>query len=428
MSPADTGTYWIIIMITGMTLALAAAVVGAVVVNQRNRLRHNQEKLDLVLAGERRYHDLFHGVSDVVYVHTLAGEIVEINQRGAEILNTPPDDLRSRNIREFLPEKYRAAYERYLDTLRTATEEVKGHLPYRSRVGRELVVLEFSGSLYGAGIDGAATVRGIARDVTDHFRLLKAHRRMEEKTKALLSAAILAQRKLSSLSHGILRMQEDDRRRIGRELHDEVGQLLVAVGVNLDVIKNMLASPDGPVRDRLDDTKRITENILDRVRRVLREFRSLDVETKGLIPSLRAYIGEYSGRTGTAVNFSEDDLAEILNYDQKVAVYRIVQECLTNAARYARASEIAVTMRCRDDELSLEVRDNGAGFDVERQNSDFSGHHTGILGMRERVNVLNGRFGIESRPGEGTLVRVIIPFSEGSPEPAHTGEDADEIG
>lgn len=427
MPPSESGTYWIVVTVTGLTLVLVVAVIGAVVVNQRNRLRHRREKLDLVLANERRYHDLFHGVSDVVYMHSMTGEIVEINQRGAEILDAPPDDLRSRNLLEFLPPKHHAAFRKYLADLEDADAEVKGYLPFRSRDGSKFYVLEYSSVPYGRGKNGSATVRGIARDVTAHFNLIRAHKRMEQRTKALLTTAILAQRKLSSLSQGILRMQEDDRRKIGRELHDEVGQLLVAIGVNLDVIRNMLDSPGGAVVERLDDTKEITEDILGRVRRVLREFRSLEIETKGLIPALRAYVDEYAQRTGTLVTFAEDDLAEILTYDQKIAVYRIVQECLTNAARYAKAARIDVTLRCQADEVFLEVRDDGTGFDVSRQDADTGTAHTGIIGMKERVKVLNGQFEIESRIGGGTRIGVTIPFQDAGLEPALGREDADGI-
>ncbi len=414
MSTADTGTYWIVLMVTGMTLLLIIAVIGSVVLNQRNRIRHHQEKIDLILKGERRYHDLFHGVSDIVYVHTLAGEIVEVNQRGAGLLHSTVDQLRSRNIGEFLPGKYRTAYAEYLRRLNTSPDEARGILPFRSKEGGPLAILEFTSSPYHRASGEEATVRGIARDVTDHILLARSLRRMEQKTKGLLLTSELAQKKLSILSHSILQMQEEDRRRIGRELHDEVSQLLVAIGVNLDVVRGMLNSPNGQVKQRLDDTKQITENILERVRAVLKEFRSLDIEKKGLIPSLRAYIDEYSTRTGIDVRMAEDDLAEILRYDQKIVIYRVVQECLTNAARYSKATKIRILMQCQSDDLSLEVADDGVGFDVERQSQDVAGNHLGIVGMRERVNVINGKFSIESTIGRGTRVRASVPFDDGT--------------
>lgn len=413
MAVTDTGTYWIIVMVTGMTLLLIIAVIGSVVINQRSRIRHHQEKIDLILKGERRYHDLFHGVSDIVYVHSLAGEILEINQRGADLLRMTMEELRSRNIGEFLPEQYRAAYEAYLRQVGESASEAKGYLPFRSRGGGKFAILEYTSSPYHRGNGEEPTVRGIARDVTEHIRLARSLQRMERKTKALLTTSELAQKKLSILSHSILQMQEEDRRRIGRELHDEVSQLLVAIGVNLDVVRGMLSSPNGQIKERLDDTKQITENILDRVRRVLKEFRSLDIEKKGLIPSLRAYVDEYASRTGIEVQLIEDDLAEILRYDQKIVIYRVVQESLTNAAKYARAKKIAITMRCQSDDISLEVRDDGAGFDVERQNQDPADNHLGILGMHERVKIVNGKFTIESGPGRGTRVRVTLPIHDG---------------
>jgi len=233
MPVTNIGTYWIIAMITGMTLVLIIAVIGNVVVNQRNKIRYHQEKIDLILKGERRYHDLFHGVSDIVYVHSLAGEILEINQRGASLLHSSVEELRTRNIGDFLPVKYRAAYDDYLRKLSTSPDEARGYLPFRSRDGKKYHILEFTSSPYHRGNGEEPTVRGIARDVTDHIRLARSLQRMERKTKALWLTSELAQKKLSILSHSVLQMQEEDRRRIGRELHDEVSQLLVAIGVNL---------------------------------------------------------------------------------------------------------------------------------------------------------------------------------------------------
>ena len=111
---------------------------------------------------------------------------------------------------------------------------------------------------------------------------------------------------------------------------------------------------------------------------------------------------------------AEDDLVEILGYDQKIVIYRVIQESLTNAARYSRATKIRITMQCQSDDLSLEVSDDGVGFDVERQNQeqDLVKNHLGILGMRERVKIVNGRFAIESTIGGGTRIRVSVPFND----------------
>jgi PAS domain S-box-containing protein len=428
MPSTDYGTYWIVVMGTGLILVFVIAVIGGVVLNQRNKIRHHQEKIRLIESGERRYHDLFQGVSDIVYVHSLDGRMIELNQRGADILSMGVSDVLSRNLADILPPKYRPRVAGYLERLRASSGTVKGYLPYRPGAGGDLMILEYTSSLSHLSNGSEQYVRGIARDVTDLIHSNKALQRMERQTRSLLLASEMTQRKLTFLSHNILQMQEEDRRMIGRELHDEVGQLLVAIGINLDVVRDMVSPKNRTLLERINDTQRITEDILRRVRKVLREYRSIEIEQQGLLPALRSYVDDYSARTGIDVRLIEDDIVETLGYEQKAVIYRIVQESLTNAAKHSRATAVRVTLGCRTDEASLEVADNGVGFDPEKQDNSFVETHLGILGMRERVKIINGRFALDSRIGQGTRIRVDIPLGDaddGPPSPVEGGHESD---
>lgn len=208
----------------------------------------------------------------------------------------------------------------------------------------------------------------------------------------------------------IIAAQEDERKRIARELHDETGQALASLMVGLRNVEE--APTDEEVRRRLNDLRQITANTLDDVRQMSIDLRPSVLDDHGLVVALTRYTQDYGERHHLPVDFQTVGLnGDRLSPPIETALYRIVQEALTNVAKYAQARHISVLLEKRPDQISAIVEDDGRGFDVETALSTAaSNRRLGLYGMHERAALCGGTVTIESRAGGGTSVFVRIPM------------------
>jgi signal transduction histidine kinase len=157
------------------------------------------------------------------------------------------------------------------------------------------------------------------------------------------------------------------------------------------------------------DTQRLLEETMETVHRFARELRPAMLDELGLLPALRSHVMGFAERTGLRVRFRAATAAEGLDSERKTVVFRVAQESLTNVAKHAQASRVDVSIRKLKDGIQMEIKDNGRSFQEEAQGCSPRKKRLGLLGMRERVRLVNGRFSIEARPGKGTRVRIEIP-------------------
>jgi len=224
----------------------------------------------------------------------------------------------------------------------------------------------------------------------------------------LHDAAIqMREERIALLSDGLRRAteaQESERKRVARELHDEVGQALTGLQFGLGRMANMTRSPR--LRKSAETLKELTVETLKGVRSLALDLRPSLLDELGLAATLHNYAGMYTTRTGLPVQLSISGLGERLRPELEITLFRIVQEALTNTARYADASHVWVDLAMDDGLLRLTVRDDGRGFDVEATRADYR-KCLGISGMEERCRFSHGALGIESTPGTGTTIVCI---------------------
>lgn len=226
-----------------------------------------------------------------------------------------------------------------------------------------------------------------------------------------LTSQRLAEEAWRQLSNKILHAQEEERKRISRELHDETGQALTAISVMLAALKHDGARADSKKFERkIAETQRLLEKTMESIHHFARELRPAMLDELGLIPALRSHVNSFSKRTGLRVRLRANPIAERLNGEQKTVLFRIAQESLTNVAKHAHASRVNVSIRKAGDHLLLEIADNGKSFNDAGSASTKRKQRLGLLGMQERVRLVNGRFIIKPQPGKGTAVRVTVPF------------------
>ncbi len=230
--------------------------------------------------------------------------------------------------------------------------------------------------------------------------------RLEKRTEQEWRRAEQAEQELRRLSQQLVQTQEAERKSISRELHDEVGQMLTGLRMELRRLEDLREAPAAEFRAGLEEARKLSEEALRTVRDLAMGLRPSMLDDLGLAPAVEWQAREFSRRFGVPVSVELDGRLEGLPEPHRTCVYRVVQEALTNCARHARANEIRVTIHGRQDALIMTIQDDGAGFDP----AAVSGRGLGLLGIQERVRELGGRLSILSQPGRGTLLSAEVPL------------------
>jgi signal transduction histidine kinase len=209
----------------------------------------------------------------------------------------------------------------------------------------------------------------------------------------------------------IIEAQENERRRISRELHDEIGQALYAIKFNLEMIDKDLPQTTPLVRGRLGEAKSLSSQTLTSMRQLALDLRPTMLDDLGLIPTLRWYVQNFSNRLNLYSKFEAMGFDEKLPAQIETAFYRIIQEALNNIAKHAQADRVEISLVKRDSKILASIQDNGKGFDLEKVlHPESPERGFGLIGIQERISLLGGQIEIQSRPGFGTLIQVEVSY------------------
>jgi PAS domain S-box-containing protein len=243
-------------------------------------------------------------------------------------------------------------------------------------------------------------------------RMFGAVQDITERKRAELRLHDYAQR-LQALSRRLLEVQESERRHLARELHDEVAQTLTALSLNFSTCTR---KEGAALRGALEEAQALVKELTGRVRDLSLRLRPTMLDDLGLLPALVWLLQRYQAQTPVQVQFQHSGLGRRFRHDVETAAYRVVQEALTNVARYAAVDAATVRLWTDRDRLYVQVEDHGVGFDLEAVRS--AGATSGLSGMQERVELLGGRLTIDSVRGEGTCLTAELPLgAEGEKGP-----------
>lgn len=215
---------------------------------------------------------------------------------------------------------------------------------------------------------------------------------------------------LRELSAQVLSAQEDERKRISRELYDEISQALIAVKVTIAMLKLQAAS-DPAFQTKVANAERLLVHTMETVDRFARELRPAMLDHLGLQSALRAHILVFTRQTGIRTELVPHPYLARLDERREEVLFRVVQEALDNVFKHAGATFAKIEFTSTDDALHMEIGDDGCAFSVEEQLGGKATGHLGLIGMRERVRHVNGSFAVESASGNGTRVHVKIPLN-----------------
>jgi PAS domain S-box-containing protein len=272
--------------------------------------------------------------------------------------------------------------------------------------------------VYGDRVTGVLGVflRRSHTFVTDDVDLLRAFAAqcaIALENARLFEQVYIGREQLLSLTQRIVSVQEEERHRLSRELHDEAGQALTALRISLGLIREDLSEEADALRQRLSETVTLAESITDQVRALAQTLRPPALATLGVNAALEGYCREFSRRTRLMVDYTGQELPGLRD-SVGIHLYRLVQEALTNVSKHARAHRVRVVLGDEDGTISLLVEDDGAGFDVTAEQRVVSPKGLGLVGMRERVEQLGGRLEITSQARHGTRLVARVPWNGAS--------------
>ncbi|MGA2028814.1 MAG: sensor histidine kinase [Verrucomicrobiota bacterium] len=266
-------------------------------------------------------------------------------------------------------------------------------------------------------VELAASNLDLENEIAQRKAMEAALKKSELHYSQLLAQSERLQEQLRQLSRQILLTQEEERKEISRELHDVIAQTLTGINVRLAALKKDAAVNTKGLDRNIARTQRLVEKSVNIVHKFARELRPAVLDDLGLIPALHSFVKNFSKRTGLHVHLKVFAGVEQLDLNKRTALYRIAQESLNNVARHAKASRVELNIQKIHQVTRMEIKDDGKSFQVERVLRARGNKQLGLLGMRERVEMVGGTFCVESTPGHGTAVRVEIPF-------AHVRKDA----
>jgi signal transduction histidine kinase len=259
----------------------------------------------------------------------------------------------------------------------------------------------------------AASNGQLKREIAQRKLAEEALKKSERHYGQLLERSGQMQEQLRRLSRQLLSAQEEERKKISRELHDVIAQTLTTINVRLAALKKEAALNTKGLERSIARTQQLVEHSVDIVHRFARELRPTVLDDLGLIPALHTYMKSFKEQTGIHVSLSAFAELEQVNGDKRTVLYRVAQEALTNVARHAQASHAEVRIQRLNGAVCMKIKDNGRGFQEARVLRAQTGNRLGLLGMKERLEMVGGDFAVTSAPGKGTTVLAQIPLIDG---------------
>lgn len=336
---------------------------------------------------ERRLRAIFEQAADGIFVLGPDLQVLEVNAAGARMYGYDPDALIGMPVQDLLTPRELARLEL----------AVNGEGQGEARFG-ERELRRRDGSTFPAEVDVRIIAPGIRMAMVHDISV----RREAEHERQRHGEA------LQKLSARLLRVQEDERRALALELHDELGQKLAVLRITLAALRERITDPG--LRSNAQDSFNLASELITRVRATALNLRPAMLDAEGLVNTLAWHIREQSKLVGIPVSFHAEPLPHRPDPLVEVAAFRMVQESLTNAVKHANARHIEVRIQAEDDWLLLQVRDDGAGFE-----GVAPGMGSGLSGIRDRAMLIGGKVTFTSAPGEGTCIDIALPFEAHGP-------------
>jgi PAS domain S-box-containing protein len=337
---------------------------------------------------EERYRELFENSRDAFYVHDMDGRYISVNRAAEKLSGYSREEIIGKHFSDFMAPEYVRLVKRHLNRKLESAGETCYEIEMITRSGRRVPIEISSRLIYERGVP--VGVQGCVRDISERKKAQEASR---------------------TYARRLIEAQEAERRRISRELHDQVGQILTAVKMNLHALQKECSEAD--IMLSIDDNLKVIDEAVDQVRDLSVDLRPLLLDDFGLVVALRWYLERQTRNIGAPAKFVSGSLNEEDRFSSELetACFRIVQEGVTNIVRHARATRISVRLERVVSDLILLITDDGAGFDARGLRGGGAGITTlGLRGMEDRAQAVGGTIMIDSAPALGTEICARFPI------------------
>jgi PAS domain S-box-containing protein len=409
---------------------------------QNDELRNSRNEMEALL---EKYTDLYDFAPTGYFSLDERGRILDVNLTGAAMLGVERSLLLNQCFPVFVTQECRPDFLSFLKKVFTGP----------NRLSCEATLLKADGAAFWAACHGTSALsindsqkwcrislsditaikqaeetKRHLETVTEANEQLKAEiicrraveeslERSEHQARLLLEQSQVMQEQLRLLSRRILTVQEEERKRISRELHDEITQTLIGINVHLETLSKDVHVDPEELRKKIAHTQKLVEKSVNIAHRFAQELRPTVLDDLGLIPALHAFMKRFMKETGIRVSLKTFAEVEQLNSDKRTALYRVAQEALTNVDRHAHASRADVVIKKLPNAVHMQIADNGCSFDVARELPPGENQRLGLLGMKERIEMVGGTLTIESAPGLGTAIHAEVPAEDIQKEHPH---------
>jgi PAS domain S-box-containing protein len=374
----------VIVFAVGNVLSLGFASLRR---EREYRGRLETARRDLMVS-EERYRKLFENALDGIWVHDLEGNFTSFNKASEKIIGYTTEEIKKMNAREFLSQE---SLDLAHDVRRKLLRNEPVEQPYEQKVFRKdgtQAIIQLSTSLV---TDKGKPVgfQNIARDITEQ-------KRMNENLREYVQHAT--------------RAQEEERKRISHELHDDTIQALIALSRQLDALSTGKQIPD-EVREKLEALWNQTDGIVKGVRRLSQDLRPAAIDRLGLLPAIRWLAEESEKFSGIKTRVNVIGKEHKLPEEGAIAMFRIIQEALRNVWKHSGATRAGIIVEFHNRKIRITICDNGKGFNLPEQVGDLARlGKLGLAGMQERVQLLGGSISLQSEPGKGTTITAEAPW------------------
>jgi two-component system, NarL family, sensor histidine kinase UhpB len=389
--------WWALIAGTAALVMLGGVFIASIIFNQRRYITVQRQKLEAVQKSERHFRSLIENSFDAIALGKLDGTIVYASQSTQRVLGYSAEEIVSRSALDlFHPEDRNTLLQSLAQHPQTPGERVLAHFRARHKDGSWRWIEGVGVNLFSEPSVEAIIVN--YRDITER-------KHSEEQLQS-------SHDQLRGLSAHLQSVREEERTQIAREIHDELGQMLTVLKMDLSLLQRKLedARTNGTSvesKQEIQAMSSLIDSTIQSVRRIATELRPEILDELGLKDAIDWATETFQTRTGIKSKF-RSSLNEVnLDRDRSTAVFRILQEALTNVARHANATEVITTLERIDHDIVLQIQDNGKGI-TEHESSGAKS--LGLLGMRERSLIIGGTVDIIGETGKGTTVNVRIPI------------------
>ncbi|MCL4502525.1 MAG: PAS domain S-box protein [Deltaproteobacteria bacterium] len=362
-------------------------------------LRTNAERRraeEALRESEAKYRSLMDGASDAIVLADSRGKITGVNRQAVELLGYSEAEFMGLNYREIHPTRI---VDHVLENFKGILTSGRGPLHeclVRRKDGGEIHV-DIAHNMVENG--GHGVVQAVFRDITERQKSQEALRDSEQKLRLLASQ--------------LLAVQEKERHRLSRELHDELGQALTVLKIHLVAIENKLCREQTDLKDSCERLQNYIDAVIENVRRLSMDLSPSILEDLGLSSSLKYLIEEICRNNHMLYSVALDEIDHLFSAEARINIYRIFQESLTNIVRHAEASRIDVEIKRENDRVTFQLKDDGKGFDLKKARSRSLGERgLGLTAMHERALMSDGNLSIRSGKGKGTEITLTLPIRE----------------